>query len=209
MRRMGARAGLIALMVAVAGAAWAKDESKKVKKEVSELQEFNKEYEKAWNDNDFGKIKDLYSKNAIFVAPNGDRIVGRDDIVSGAEEMKKEGPLAGTSSQFRISSVRPLGDDLMLVTLNQHVTGLDPNMPSEYEIVSVLEKEGGDWKFIDQRSFPSRELGIGGSGQECPGTGGAGQEGIDQGVDEDQQIDEFQLDQPPVNQPENLPEDWQ
>jgi uncharacterized protein (TIGR02246 family) len=188
MRRLAARAGVMALMFAMTGAAWAKGESKKAQKQVTELQKFQSEYETAWNEGDFDTIKDMYSENAIFVSPEGDRTVGRDQIISGAEQMKTEGPLQGTTSEFRLQSVRPLGDEFALVTLNQEVSGLDPNMPSEYELVSVLQKDGGDWKIVDQRAFPSRELGIGGAGQECPpGTGGAGQEG----VEEEWQIEEL------------------
>ncbi len=206
MRRLGARAGLLALMVAMSGAAWAKGESKgeskKTQKSVSELQKFNQEFQTAWNEGDFKKLEDLYAEDAIAVGPKGERVVGRDEIVQTEEKMKTQGPLRGTTSNFQLESVRQLSNDLYLATFKQEVAGLNkPGMPSEYSVISVLKKDGRDWKIVDQRVFPSGEQAIGGAGQECPpqsGTGGAGQEGVDQ----DTQIEQFELQQPSPDLPQ-------
>ncbi|MGA9526322.1 MAG: nuclear transport factor 2 family protein [Myxococcaceae bacterium] len=185
MRRLRARAGMLALVVAMSGAAWAKGEakgeSKKAQKQVSEVQTFKNEFQTAWNEGDFAAIKKMYSENAVAVSPEGNRSVGRDQIVLSEQEAKTQGDFKGTTSNFQVESVRPLTQDLALVSVKQQVAGLDdPSIPSEYDIVAVLEKHGRDWKIVDQRAFPSRDLAIGGAGQECPppGTGGAGQGGV-------------------------------
>jgi uncharacterized protein (TIGR02246 family) len=173
-------------MIAMSGAAWAKGESK-AQKQVSELKQFRDNFQMAWNQRNFAAIRDMYSENAVSVDPEGQRAVGRNQILLNEQQMQTKGPFRGTTSNFRIESIRPLTKDLALVTVNQQIAGLrDPSIPSEYEIVSVLEKEHGDWKIVDSRAFPSREAqAVGGAGpsqpseHQCPGMGGAGQQGAE------------------------------
>jgi uncharacterized protein (TIGR02246 family) len=174
MQRLGTKAGLIALMTALSGAAWATEapsyESSKLGQEqYKELEKFRAQYEKALNGRDFKALGKMFSENAVAEAPDGRRMVGRDQIVSGIESMST-GAAARSHSRFEINSVRPLGKDMALVTVSERIEGAQPGTPNQIDIVSLTEKEHGKWKVLDYRAFPAR-------GTEQTGIGGAGMGG--------------------------------
>lgn len=113
-------------------------------------------HDTAWNAHDPSALAGLFAPQGTLVTPTGNRLEGHDALQA---SFAQPGPTTQTQSASQIDGVQWLADDLVLVDARQTLSGPGVEMlgVSEANLVAVLRRVDGDWKFVAARPYiPAR-----------------------------------------------------
>lgn len=131
------------------------------------IQDIADQYQKAWGSHDAKKISSMFTEDATYVGSMGQVATGRDQIQQVVTQ-EHQGPLAKSSVEIEVRSVRLLSPDTAVVDSHATISGAAAQMPSNLHVTTLAHKQQGEWKIAALRAFPMPQpgMGVGGAGLE-------------------------------------------
>lgn len=135
--------------------------------ERQQIDNFAKSYQDAWNSKDMDRLSRMYTAKA---KPSEN--LGQDE-------------LRDATITVDVVAAEPIAKNTYLIDQQSRVSGAsDPSLNGETRRISVLKREGKDFKIVAEREVTVQPAGSGGAGmmgntqqqRQQPGTGGSGSE---------------------------------
>ena len=103
----------------------------------------------AWNGADSEAYGELFSEDADFIEIRGGRHVGRHAIAAGHQALW-DSIYAGSTVQYRVEHVRPLGDDLAVAIVAATMQApIGPLAGTNHaRLTAVVAQRDGQWRIV-------------------------------------------------------------
>jgi uncharacterized protein (TIGR02246 family) len=108
--------------------------------------------EETWSKNDGSALADLFTADGSLINPFGERADGRDAIAAMYSDYFA-GMLAGTSTSFKLETVRPVGDGHAFVDAEQTIISPEGGALLVVHLAALLRRESDDWLIADGRPY--------------------------------------------------------
>jgi uncharacterized protein (TIGR02246 family) len=106
----------------------------------------------AWRTNDGATVADCFAEDGALINPFGERADGRAAIAAMYTEYFG-GMLHGTSTAFRLASVREVGDAHAFTDGEQTIYAPDGSVVLTVHLAALLRRDGDDWRIVDGRPY--------------------------------------------------------
>jgi uncharacterized protein (TIGR02246 family) len=111
----------------------------------------------AWQTNDGSVVGGLFVEDGTLINPFGQRADGRSAIAAMYSEYF-EGMLRGTTTTFRLVSVRAVGTDYVFTDAEQAICAPTSEVVLAGHLVALLRRTGESWQFVDSRPYSFADL---------------------------------------------------
>lgn len=112
---------------------------------------------KAWETNDGAELAKRFTDDGSLINPFGERADGRA-AVSAMYTDYFSGLLAGTTSTFRLETVRAIDTDHVLTDGEQVISGPDGSAVLVVHLTALLRRVDGEWLTVDARPYALAEI---------------------------------------------------
>jgi uncharacterized protein (TIGR02246 family) len=106
----------------------------------------------AWKTNDGATVADFFVADGALINPFGQRADGRAAIAAMYSEYFG-GMLRGTSTAFKLASVRAVENNHAFADGEQTIYAPDGNVVLVVHLAALLRREGDGWRFVDARPY--------------------------------------------------------
>jgi uncharacterized protein (TIGR02246 family) len=111
----------------------------------------------AWKTNDGSLVGSLFVEDGTLINPFGQRADGLSAIAAMYAEYFG-GMLSGTTTSFKVVSVRAVGTDHAFVDAEQTICAPTGEVVLAAHLVALLRRRGDSWLFVDSRPYSFAEL---------------------------------------------------
>jgi uncharacterized protein (TIGR02246 family) len=111
----------------------------------------------AWKTNDGSVVGSLFVEDGTLINPFGQRADGRSAIAAMYSEYFG-GMLRGTTTTFKVVSVRAVGTDHAFADAEQTICASNGDVVLAAHLAALLQRQGDRWHFVDSRPYSFAEL---------------------------------------------------
>ena len=112
---------------------------------------------KAWDTNDGTELASRFTADGSLINPFGERADGCGAVAAMYADYFS-GMLAGTTSTFRLETVRTIDRDHVLADGEQLIKAADGAVVLAVHLTSLLRREEGEWRTVDARPYAYAEV---------------------------------------------------
>lgn len=106
----------------------------------------------AWSANDGTAFAAFFTEDGSLINPFGERADGRQALTAMYSEYFG-GMLKGTTTSISLTRTRPAGPDHVLADAEQTIYTSDGDVLMALHVVSLLRRDGNDWRLADSRPY--------------------------------------------------------